>query len=178
MRLIAPSAPPMGVSRYLRPEEQLILIVRHHPALLIPSLTTALGGLLAAVATSAIPQNAKSPRLVVWILTAFLIVRCILAAFNWSVEYMALTNDRLLVVSGLFNRRFSMIAVSKLKEMALQRTTAGRLLGYGAFTIELDGKTRPVVDYIPYPDQVYLEVYYKISPQRSESEGLEPPPDS
>ena len=71
-----------------------------------------------------------------------------------------------------------MIAISKLKEMALQRTTAGQLLGYGAFTIELDGKTRPVVNYIPYPDQVYQEVYEKISPQRSGREALNPPADS
>lgn len=71
-----------------------------------------------------------------------------------------------------------MISISKLKEMALKRTFAGRLLGYGAFTIELDGKTRPVVDYIPYPDQVYLEVYGRISPQKLDDEDLQPPPDS
>lgn len=178
MRLVAPSTGPGRLYGYLRPEEEVIFTVRHHPALLIPSLTAALGGLLAAVATSAIPQSAKSPQLVVWILAAFLTVRFILAAFNWSVEYMVLTDDRLLVASGLFSRRVSMISISKLKEMALKRTFAGRLLGYGAFTIELDGKTRPVVDYIPYPDQVYLEVYGRISPQKLDDEDLQPPPDS
>jgi uncharacterized membrane protein YdbT with pleckstrin-like domain len=177
MNLIAPSTPPLDIGRYLRPDEALILIVRHHPALLIPSLTAALGGLLAAAATSAIPQSAKSPQIVVWILTAFLTVRFILATFNWAVEYMVLTDQRLLVVTGLFSRRFSMIAISRLKEMALQRTVAGRLLGYGAFTIELDGKTRPVVDYIPFPDQVYLEVYEKISPKDRTTTDLPPPPD-
>lgn len=71
-----------------------------------------------------------------------------------------------------------MISVSKLKEMALERTFAGRLLGYGAFTIELDGKTRPVVDYIPFPEQIYLEVYVKIFPQKSDGDDLAQSDDS
>lgn len=172
------SVGPLSVSRYLRPSEEQIVTARHHPALLIPSLTAALGGLLAAIATSAIPRGAKSAQLAVWILTAFLAARFILAVFNWSVEYMVLTNERLLLVSGVFSRRVSMISVSKLKEMALERTFAGRLLGYGAFTIELDGKTRPVVDYIPFPEQIYLEVYVKIFPQKSDGDDLAQSDDS
>ena len=42
--------------------------------------------------------------------------------------------------------------------MTFSRSSTGRLLGYGAFHIEVNGKTKTVLDYIPYPEQVYLEV--------------------
>jgi hypothetical protein len=44
--------------------------------------------------------------------------------------------------------------------MSFQRTTMGRLLGYGQFILESAGQDQAlrIVDYLPYPEQLYLEV--------------------
>ena len=45
---------------------------------------------------------------------------------------------------------------------------AGRIFGYGAFRIGPDGPDQLVVDYIPYPEQLYLEVHGILYPDGSQ----------
>jgi hypothetical protein len=44
--------------------------------------------------------------------------------------------------------------------MSFQRTTIGRILGYGEFIVESAGQDQALrnVRFIPYPEQLYLEV--------------------
>jgi hypothetical protein len=44
--------------------------------------------------------------------------------------------------------------------MSFQRSALGRLLGYGEFIVESAGEEQALrtIDFLPYPDQLYLEV--------------------
>jgi hypothetical protein len=44
--------------------------------------------------------------------------------------------------------------------MSFQRSTIGRILGYGEFIVESAGQDQALrnVKFIPYPEQLYLEV--------------------
>ena len=58
MRLTTDRSVPADVNRYLLPEEVQVITLRQHPAVLSMPLGAALGGLLAAIAVSQIPDVA------------------------------------------------------------------------------------------------------------------------
>ncbi len=161
MRLVAGTdSVPASANRYLLPDERQVVTFRQHPAKLLPPLTAAVGGLLAAVAVSAISNHVMSAHYVVWALAAFVILRFVLDVLNWSVQYIVVTQRRLLLTSGLTGRRVTVLPLVTVRDLAFVRSTGGRLLGYGAFTFEAGGQSNTVIDYIPYPEQVYLEIYH------------------
>lgn len=41
---------------------------------------------------------------------------------------------------------------------------AGRIFGFGTFTIESAGNTHAVINYVPYPEQIYLEIFGALLP--------------
>ena len=165
------TARPSDVDRYLLPREITLVTVRQHPAVLTLPLAAALGGLLAAIAVSQIPHVAKPAQLAVWTLTAFLIARLILAVLNWMVYYVVLTKDRLLVLSGVFNRTVVVIRLPDLENMTFERSSTGRITGHGSLTIGPGGAPQTVIDYVPYPEQIYLEIRSIISRNYGEEEG-------
>jgi hypothetical protein len=151
--------PSADVGRYLLPNEHLLRTAHQHWALLIAPLTAALGGVLAATVASTIPHDAKSVPLIVWILAGFLIVRLIFIVANWSAQYVVLTTQRLMLVSGLFNPKITTIALNELKDLTLERSFGGNILGYGAFTIESGGRIHTVIDYVKFPEELYLDLF-------------------
>ncbi|MGP8001373.1 MAG: PH domain-containing protein [Streptosporangiaceae bacterium] len=160
MRLTRPARRvPAAASRYLLPNEKSIITLLQHPAKLLPPLTVAMGGLLAAVAVSAIFADVRSAHYVVWALAAFLILRLVLDVLSWRVQYIVLTSRRLILTSGLSGRRVTVIPLVALRDLSFVRSTGGRVLGYGAFTFEAGSQSTTVIDYIPYPEQIYLEIY-------------------
>jgi len=174
MRLIAPGpADPVGADRYLLLHEQRIITVRQHRARLLPALTVAVGGLLAAEAVNGIASGVKWARFVVWVLAGFLVVCAIVEVLAWYVRYIVVTDKRLILISGILSRKVTVVPLQGLQNLGLIRSAGGQVLGYGAFTLEADGQAVAVIDYIPYPEQLYLEAYQLISPREEEEEEEE-----
>lgn len=172
MRLTpAADSVPASASKYLLPYERQVITLRQHPAKLLPPLTAAVGGLLAAVAVSAIANHVTVAHYVVWALAAFVILRFVLDGLSWSVQYIVITQRRLILTSGLGGRRVAVIPLVALRDLSFVRSAGGRLLGYGAFTFEAGGQTSTVIDYIPYPEQIYLEIYGLLFSGEEEEEG-------
>lgn len=152
---------PAAVSRYLLPNEQQVIHTRRHPAVLIGPSITALAGLLAAgVLSATVLHGNKTAVTVVWVVWALLFVRLIWKAINWAVDYFVVTSHRILLTSGVFTRSVAMMPLSKVTDMRFQRSFAGRLFGFGEFIVESAGQDQAlrVIDHIPYPEQLYLEV--------------------
>ena len=160
MRLFeAPSGPPVSAMRYLLPVEGLVIALRQHPAKLLPDVAMAVGGLLAAIAVSVISHAPQGAYLAVWLLELFLVLRAVWHAANWAVQYLVVTQKRLILTSGVLGRKVTALPLTALQNLAFSRSAGGRLFGYGAFTFESGGQAWAVIDYIPYPDQIYLEIY-------------------
>ena len=72
----------------------------------------------------------------------------------------AAREHRVMVVSGVLNRTVAMMPVAKVTDIALNRSIGGRLLGYGEFVMESAGQKQALrnVRFMPYPEQLYLEV--------------------
>ena len=155
---------PRHVGRYMLPHEKLFVTVRQHPALLLPPLASAVGGLLAAIAVSGIPHIARSVRIAVWIITLFFVLRFAVTLFDWSIRLIVVTDERFMLIAGLATATVQTISFPNLTDMTFQRSPAGRIFGFGTFTIESAGNTHAVINYVPYPEQIYLEIYGVLFP--------------
>lgn len=170
MRLIAPGKkPPAEVNKYLLPHEQQVITVRRHPAVLIGPIALAVGGVIAAAALNeTVLRTQRALAILAWIGCGILVIRLIIKAATWAVDYFVVTSQRMLLTSGLLTRKVAMMPLGKVTDMSFQRSFMGRLLGYGEFILESAGQDQALrtVDHIPYPEQLYLEVCGLIFPSK------------
>ena len=75
MRLMNNDPQVASINKYLLPNEAQVIMLRQHPAKLLPPLTIGIGGLLAAIAVGTIPIDTKLEFFAIWILAAFLLLR-------------------------------------------------------------------------------------------------------
>jgi uncharacterized membrane protein YdbT with pleckstrin-like domain len=162
MRLISPGGnPPADVDRYLLPHEQEVITVRKHPAVLLAPVAWAVIGLiLAAVLSDTVLRHDSGLTWIVWAIWGIVFLRLLWKAANWAVDYFIVTSHRFIETTGLLSRRVAMMPMKKVTDMAFERSALGRVLGYGTFILESAGQDQALsrVDYIPYPEQLYLEV--------------------
>jgi uncharacterized membrane protein YdbT with pleckstrin-like domain len=143
------------VDKYLMSHEGRVIAVRRHPAVLLLPLVLVVAGLILCGFAATVGN-------VLWILWLWLLPIGYLAwkLLAWSVEFFLVTEHRVMVISGVLNRNVAMMPLSKVTDIALERSIAGRMLGYGEFVMESAGQKQALrnVGYMPYPEQLYLEV--------------------
>ncbi|HJE58305.1 MAG TPA: PH domain-containing protein [Nocardiopsis listeri] len=160
MKLVASSnAAPASVNRYLLPHEQDVVTIRRHPAVLIGPVAIVLAALiLAGILSQTIGSGVVLA--VIWWLWLLVLVWFVWRVAEWSVDYFVITSARLLLTTGLITRQVNMMPLGKVTDMRFERTLLGRFLGYGTFVMESAGQDQALskIDFIPYPEQLYLEV--------------------
>jgi len=164
---------PNAVNKYLLPHEHQVITVRKHPAVLLkPILIVLLGLVIAAVISTTIARNQAGVVGFVWIAWAILLLYLVGKVIEWSQDYFIVTSRRMLLATGVVTRKVAMMPLVKVTDMSFQRSTLGRLLGYGEFILESAGQDQAlrVVDYLPYPEQLYLEVCGLIFPGKTEND--------
>jgi membrane protein YdbS with pleckstrin-like domain len=164
---------PNAVNKYLLPHEHQVITVRKHPAVLLkPILIVLLGLVIAAVISTTVARNQAEVVGFVWIAWAVLLLYLVGKVVEWSQDYFIVTSRRMLLASGVVTRKVAMMPLVKVTDMSFQRSTLGRLLGYGEFILESAGQDQAlrVVDHLPYPEQLYLEVCGLIFPGKPEGD--------
>lgn len=168
MRLITPrNAGPASVNKYLLPHEHQVITVRKHPAVLIVPIALALGVILISIVVgSTILLHTHDAVLVLLVICLIFLAYLGFKAWEWSEDYFVVTSDRMLEASGVFTRKIAMMPLVKVTDMSFQRSTLGRLLGYGSFILESAGQDQALrtIDHVPYPEQLYLEICALIFP--------------
>ncbi|MGO9784421.1 MAG: PH domain-containing protein [Streptosporangiaceae bacterium] len=162
---------PNAVNKYLLPHEHQVITVRKHPAVLLrPIGVTLLGLVIAAVISTTVAQHNADVVGFVWIVWAVLLVWLAYRVWVWSQDYFIVTSRRMLLATGVLTRKVAMMPLVKVTDMSFQRSSLGRLLGYGEFILESAGQDQAlrVVDHLPYPEQLYLEVCGLIFPGRKD----------
>ena len=152
---------PASVNRYLLPHERQVITVHQHPAVLIKPIFLVLIGLAAAGwLTNSVAHGNGTVILVIWILWGILFLYLVGKVFDWAVTYFVVTSQRFLLATGILTRKVNMMPLAKVTDMSFQRSTMGRILGYGEFILESAGQDQALnrVDHLPYPEQLYLEV--------------------
>ncbi len=162
---------PNAVNKYLLPHEHQVITVRKHPAVLLrPISFTLLGLVIAAVISTTVARHNGDVVGFVWIVWAVLLVWLAYKVWEWSQDYFIVTSRRMLLATGVITRKVAMMPLVKVTDMSFQRSSLGRLLGYGEFILESAGQDQALrrVDHIPYPEQLYLEVCGLIFPGRKD----------
>ncbi len=162
---------PATVNRYLLPHERQVISVHQHPAVLILPIFEVLVGLAIAGWVSTLTHGNGAVLLVIWILWVVLLLRLLWKVLDWSLNYFVITSQRLLLAQGFLLRKVNMMPLAKVTDMSFQRSAMGQLLGYGEFIVESAGQDQALrnVDYLPYPEQLYLEVCGLIFREKEES---------
>ncbi|RCV53803.1 PH domain-containing protein [Marinitenerispora sediminis] len=168
MKLVTPGdAAPASVNRYLLPHEQQVITIRRHPAILLGPVALVLGSLIFAgvISNTALAANATALA-VIWWVWLLVLVWFVWRVAEWSVDYFVITSARLLATSGLITRQVNMMPLGKVTDMRFERSLMGRLIGYGTFVMESAGQDQALsrINFVPYPEQLYLEVVGLIFP--------------
>jgi hypothetical protein len=158
--------PPADVYRYLLPSERLVVTVRRHPSVMSPIM-----GLMAAnvAAFALIIADVISGGFAVLIALGLLFFLACYFLYRsvrgWRRTYFIVTSARIVLI-GL-HRKLTAIPVMDADDMTFIRTPAGRVMGYGSFSIKRPGSGGRVykIRYMPYPEQLYLEITGLIFPE-------------
>ena len=176
MRLVSSgNNPPREVDKYLllHEREHQVITVRMHPAVLVVPVAIALAGLIAAVVLNgSILKHQHVLMAIIWIGWLILFLRALFLAATWSIEYFVVTSQRMILTSGLLTRKVAMMPLNKVTDMSFQRSLGGRLFGYGEFILESAGQDQALrnIPYIPYPEQLYLEVCDLLFPSKDDGD--------
>ena len=152
---------PASVNRYLLPHERQVITVHQHPAILIRPIFEVLIGLaIAGWLSNSVANGNGTVLLVIWIIWGIVFLRLVVKVFEWGETYFVVTSQRFLLATGIVTRKVNMMPLAKVTDMSFQRSAMGRILGYGEFILESAGQDQALtnVDYLPYPEQLYLEV--------------------
>ncbi|MGH3189448.1 MAG: PH domain-containing protein [Streptosporangiaceae bacterium] len=163
---------PTSVNKYLLPHERQVITVHQHPAVLIRPIFECLVGLaIAGWLSEAVAKGNGTVILVIWIAWLLLLLRLVGKVVDWSLNYFVVTSQRMLLAQGVITRKVNMMPLTKVTDMSFERSTLGRILGYGRFNLESAGQDQAlkIVDYLPYPEQLYLEVCGLIFKDKEES---------
>jgi uncharacterized membrane protein YdbT with pleckstrin-like domain len=147
----------LNVSRYLIPGERRVALVRRHPAIFG---RVAAAAFLAVVAAALDTALSPSPSRVWWLVALVLVTWFIWRLLEWNFNVFIVTDQRVMLVTGLATRRVAMLPLRRVQDMTYRRSPLGRLLGYGEFVIESAGETQGLrrITYVPTPDAIYLEI--------------------
>jgi uncharacterized membrane protein YdbT with pleckstrin-like domain len=96
----------------------------------------------------------------IWGVFALLLIYSFCAAVMWYSMFFTVTSKRLITVRGAKVRKVFTLPLTAIESLTFKRSPLGRILGYGTFIIMSSGqdKARSKVKYLPYPEQLYLEV--------------------
>lgn len=135
---------------YLFAGEEIALTVRPHPIVLAKPAIAPL---------AAIALFAGFPHQVTFWILMVLLVRFGWDAALWSVDRYVLTTDRILSITGIFNKKVVSMPLAKITDLTYEKPIVGRIFGYGSLDLESAGQQGlERIDYLPDPDHFYRSV--------------------
>lgn len=165
---------PGSVNKYLLPQERQVITVHLHPASLLGSVGLVIAGLVATLVWGSISKLSPDALLIIWLVWGLLLLHLIWQGFNWLVTYYVVTSFRMLLIKGVLARDVAMVPLARATDLRLRRTTLARILGYGHFILTASGQDQALrnIKFLPYPEQLYLEVCGLIWPDQDSPADL------
>lgn len=149
-----------NVNRYLLASEQRVFAVRRHWAALAPSI--AIYGIFLIIGLLLLVlfrhNDLGTMFAVCFLLFSSLWLLWIVG--DWYFEEIVVTNRRVLLISGILNRKVAIMPLIKVTDLTFEQTLWGRMLRYGTFIIESAGQAQALsrIDYLPHPLLRYRQV--------------------
>lgn len=140
------------VEKYLLPSERTVVVARRHWAVMLPEFLKAFAAWIALVAVVAWTSSSFVGSVSVFFLI-FAALWLTYVVLDWWHEQFAVTDKRILLVSGILVRKLGIMPLIKVTDLTYERNLWGRLLGYGTFIIESAGQDQALsrIDYVNHP---------------------------
>jgi uncharacterized membrane protein YdbT with pleckstrin-like domain len=171
---------PYAPEKYLLPTERTVIRSRRHWAILAGAGFQATGLLVVAFLLLAVGGGSSGVRQFAWWLILVAALRFAFVVGEWFVERFVVTDQRVILTSGIITRKVAMMPLSKVTDMTYQRSVMGQMLGYGVFIVESAGQDQALsrIDYLPRPDRLYIQVAELLFGKRpAEAKTKDPSPD-
>lgn len=132
---------------YLFGGEEVVLVVRRHPIVLVKPIVFPFIGLTLLIGVPAM-----------FTLLVFAIA-CLYFGWKlglWWLDRFVLTTNRILSTSGIVTKSVVSMPLSKITDLTYARSLLGRILGYGRLHLESAGQVGlESIDHLPDPDHFY-----------------------
>ncbi len=175
-RLPTTDTVPRTVSQYLLPHEKQVITVHKHPAVLVAHGSILAVGCAAASMLTIITNSGGLILSIAWGACSIIFLWLVIRVIAWFESYFVVTKARMIFVTGFPVRKAITVPMREILDFSFHRTRPGRLLGYGTFTAEqrTNNYRIPSMNYMPYPEQLYLELRGLFRDDSEDSEELEP----
>lgn len=159
-------------SRWLLKNEVSIFEVRRHWMVLVLASLEVLGYWAIAGMLSYLFEYAGIMQTIAALIFVGSLVRFCFVILDWLLERLVLTERRMVLVSGVLNRKAGNVPLPKITDMTFEKPLVGRMLGYGSFVVESAGQDQALsrVDYLPQGDQLWRQVSTLLYGKRDERE--------
>jgi uncharacterized membrane protein YdbT with pleckstrin-like domain len=168
---------PYQVSKLLLPYEVVVLMTRRHPVSMAGPVAAVVPGFLAVlVLSTTVARSARPVAVALWIAWLIVLAWALWRYTDWHRTYFVATENRLLLKTGVLRTRLAMLPLGKVTELLYDQSVTGRTFKFATFTFETAGpdQTMRNITYIPYSDQLYLELMSLIFPDPNEENGQPP----
>lgn len=106
------------------------------------------------------------------LLVAGALVYCLFAVMKRNATEIAVTNRRVIIKTGMANRRSLEIMLPKVESIGIEEPFWGRVLGYGTVIIHGTGGTPDPFRKIAHPSEFRKNVQEQIDTSQGVSQGL------
>ena len=175
---MGPSPSRGEIDRYLVDGERIVFAVHQHWGRVAEPVGSAVAGLIFAFWVDArIDPALGTLSTIVWWAWFALVARAAWKVVNWRHDWFIATDKRLLLFHGFITRRVPMMPLTKVTDMAYERSVPGRIFGYGRFVLESAGQDQALhkVTFVPDPDHHYRVMCAEIFGVGDRSDVFEDP---
>lgn len=161
---------PSAVTCYLLPHEKMVISVRRHPGIYAGHAAFLACACAAASVLTAVTGSGALVLAAAWGACCVICLSLIMRAAAWRDTYFVVTDTRLIFITGLVTRKVTTVPLRDIGDLQLWRPGLGRLIGYGKFVAQSKrpGHRMPKMKYMPYPEQLFLEVSGLLLPDGGE----------
>lgn len=157
---LAPEVLVRRIQRFVLPTERVVVVARHHLAMIVVPILIFVAALLAAIGVDVFSSaSAGALRAACWVLALAAAFYMLWYLMHWFGDYFIVTHKRVLHTTGLINKKVSTLPLGKVVDFTYDQDALGRLLGYGRFNMESAGE-HPLgkINYVSRPLLTYLEI--------------------
>lgn len=149
-----------GSRRYLLPNERRVIAIRRHWAVQLRLALDTLALVVIGIVVGAVGGEDPFIASIAWWIVIVAFVRMGWMIGDWWVERFIVTDQRVMLITGIITRKVAIMPLSKVTDMTYQRSFLGQLLGYGEFIVESAGQVQALtnIKFLPHPDQLYLQI--------------------
>jgi len=148
------------VSRYLLSSEQRVFAVRRHWMALASTFLLFLAFLVLGFLFLVLFREHPIGESVAVFFLIFSLLWFLWFVLDWYFEELVVTNRRVLLVSGVLNRKVGVMPLIKVTDLTFVQPFSGRFLGYGTFIIESAGQDQALsrIAFVPRPLHRYRQI--------------------